>query len=310
MNDMAIDLMEQDHTAIDVCGDYVSVIKQTDDEIVYVTANQELVAYIYTPNMKRSLKEHGPAADIYTEKYFNTNLNFVDASRSRDDVVMLMSNWEFSEIPVIDKDQKLLGVIRLENLVESIEKESSEDMFQMVGVVYPYQNATSTLQKVKYRYPWLVPTILGCIIAAVILNVFSSVLESTIALAYFIPAVAALGGSVGIQSATIMTQWISQHPLAKSSKVLWDEFKSGFVVAILCGIVMMGFGCIFGINVGFAVGFAVWVSVLVSGGIGSLAPLICNKLGYDPAVASGPVVTSLNDILSVFIYLSIACVLI
>jgi magnesium transporter len=182
----------------------------------------------------------------------------------------------------------------------------------MAGVINQEIAEESPLKISRARLPWLIAGLLGGILAAAVINQFESSLEKVLALAFFFPVIMAMGGNTGTQAATVAVRGMATGDisLVNVGKRLWVEMKVAFVNGIICGVLL---GLIVGFwisdyRLGAVVAIALILIVLNSGFIGAAVPLVLKRLDIDPAIATGPFVTTLNDILSLLIYLGLVTV--
>ncbi len=229
----------------------------------------------------------------------------------QEEVARIMKMNDLLAIPVVDSENRLLGIVTFDDIMEVIEKEALEDISSLAGTSESVDKLlyASIKDVVKARLPWLIFTIIGSgIVASSLLKIFEGFLASTIALALFLPVVMAVGGSAGVQSAVIFIRGLATKDIKDTRKYIFREIKIGAIMGIIIGAFVAVF-CqllvgrfIIGITVGLAVFFAVCSAVL----FGVLIPKIFEKIGIDPAVASNPLITTILDILGITIYLTTA----
>ncbi len=229
----------------------------------------------------------------------------------QEEVARIMKMNDLLAIPVVDNENKLLGIVTFDDIMEVIEKEVLEDISSLAGTSKSVDKLlyASVKDVVKARLPWIFFTIVGSgIVASSLLKIFEGFLASTIALALFLPAVMAVGGSTGVQSAVIFIRGIATRDIKDTKKYMLREIKIGASMGLIIGVFMASF-CYFLVGkaiIGFTVGLAVFLAICVAAFFGILIPKIFEKVGIDPAVASNPLITSTLDILGISIYLSTA----
>jgi magnesium transporter len=224
----------------------------------------------------------------------------------------------------VDDDGRLTGVVSLRNLVTTssdtvddvvdiIREEATEDFLQMVGAGKDREILLkSSWDNARMRFPWLFASWVGGILAAFIIGAFDNILQSTIVLAAFIPVIIGMGGNIGTQSSTIIVRGLAtgRVGLENSVKILLKEMRVGLILGILYGILLGIFAIFRFLDVspmlGLVVGLSICASMIIAATIGSLVPLILNRFDIDPAVATGPFVTTAIDILGVALYFWIA----
>jgi magnesium transporter len=249
------------------------------------------------------------APDRKISEIMNPEVISVDVHKDQEDVAQLFKRYDLVDIPVVDANYLLVGRITHDDIIDVIEKEVDEDLSLMTGVIGQEIAEESTLKISKARLPWLITGVFGGIVAAAVINQFETSLERVIALSFFFPVIMAVGGNTGTQAATIVVRGMATGDIRFVSirKRLWLEMKVAFVNGIICGVLL---GLIVGswlsdFGLGTIVALAGVLIILNSGFTGSAVPFVLRKLNIDPALATGPLITTLNDILSLLIYLGL-----
>jgi len=210
---------------------------------------------------------------------------------------------------VVDEFNRLVGRITHDDIIDVIEEETDEDISLMAGVIHQEIAEDSSVKISRARLPWLIAGLFGGILAAAVINQFESSLEKVIALSFFFPVIMAMGGNTGTQASTVAVRGLATGDigLVNTGKRLWTEMRVALYNGVICGILL---GLIVGTwlsdyGLGSVVGFALMLIVLISGFIGAAVPLALKRLNIDPALATGPFVTTSNDIISLLIYLGL-----
>ena len=239
----------------------------------------------------------------------NPEVISVDVNRDQEEVYHLVKKYDLVTIPVVDGQNRLIGRITHDDIIDVIEEEADEDMSLMAGVIRQEIAEESSLKISRARLPWLIAGLFGGIVAAVVINQFESSLEKILALSFFFPVIMAMGGNTGTQASTVAVRGIATGDisLVNIGKRLWMEMKVALLNGVICGILL---GLIVGIwlydfGLGIIVALSLVVIILNSGFIGAAVPLALKRLDIDPALATGPFVTTTNDILSLLIYLGL-----
>ena len=227
----------------------------------------------------------------------------------QEEVAQLVKKYDLVNIPVVDEHHQLVGRITHDDIIDVIEEEADEDISLMAGVIDQEIAEESTVKISKARLPWLIMGLFGGILAALVINQFESSLEKIIALSFFFPVIMAMGGNTGTQAATVVVRGLATGDidLMNVGKRLWMEMRVALINGLVCGAFL---GLIVGLwlsdyGLGSIVALALILIVIISGFIGSAVPLALKRLNIDPALATGPFVTTSNDILSLFIYLGL-----
>lgn len=238
----------------------------------------------------------------------------VQPSIDQEEVARLVSLYNLINIPVVDETNKLIGVIYVEDVIDVITEEATEDYYKMAGLSEEEYSEKSVLQNSRIRLPWLFTTLIGSLLVSLIVSGFQPVLDRVLTLAPFMPVIAAMSGNVGIQSSSIVIRGLATGSVQLSAlwSVILREFRVGGLVGLLCGG-LVGVVVHFWkagetklLDVGLAVGVAMFCAMTVAATIGSLMPFMLKRMGVDPAIATGPFVTTLNDITGMTIYFTAA----
>jgi len=239
----------------------------------------------------------------------NPEVIAVHADRDQEEVYHLVKKYDLVTIPVVDEHHRLVGRITHDDIIDVIEEEADEDISLMAGVSRQEIAEESTMKISRARLPWLIAGLLGGILAAAVINKFESSLEKILALSFFFPVIMAMGGNTGTQAATVAVRGLATGDISMVNigKRLWMEMKVALINGIICGILL---GLIVGFwltdyGLGAVVAVSLILIVLNSGFIGAAVPLALKRLNIDPALATGPFVTTSNDILSLLIYLGL-----
>ena len=242
----------------------------------------------------------------------NPEVISVHVDTDQEEVARLVKKYDLVAIPVVGDDQRLAGRITHDDIIDVIEEEADEDISLMAGVIDQEIAEESTLKISRARLPWLIAGLFGGIIAAAVINQFESSLEKVLALSFFFPVIMAMGGSTGTQAATIVVRGMATGDISLMNigKRLWMEMRVALVNALVCGILL---ALIVGTwvsdyGLGSVVGLALVLIIVNAGVIGSAVPMALKKWNIDPALATGPFVTTSNDILSLLIYLGLVTI--
>ena len=244
-----------------------------------------------------------PISEVYTDI-----VNSVEATVDAEDVARAMEKYDLLVMPVIDGEGHLLGRITIDDVVDVIRDEAREDYAYASGLTSDIETHDRMRTIVKARLPWLLIGLFGGITAALVIGRFEADLESIPKLALFIPLIAAMGGNVGVQSSAIIVQGLaSKTNMGTLSTRLYKELGVGLVNGIVLGIVITAASLLlgFGTELAATVAISLVAVIIVAALVGTFVPLLLDKYKIDPALATGPFITTLNDILGLFIYFSI-----
>ena len=282
--------------------------------------NVEMVFYLYTLDDDGRLTGVISLRDLVTtsgdtmlKDIMSKQIHVVRPETDQEEVARIVSQYNFLAVPVVDSDDHLLGIVTVEDVVDIIREEATEDFLQMVGAGKDREILLkSSWENARMRVPWLFASWVGGILAVFIIGVFDNVLQSTIALAAFIPVIFGMGGNIGTQSSTMIVRGLAtgRVSIENSVKILFKEIRVGLLLGILYGL-LLGLFAIFQFidaspMIGIVVGLSICISMIIAATIGSLVPLILNRFEIDPAIATGPFVTTAIDIIGVAFYFIVA----
>ncbi|MBF0768142.1 magnesium transporter [Staphylococcus warneri] len=274
---------------------YVIFAVNEDDQLVGVLSLRDLIT---------------AENDAYIEDVMSERVISVDVATDQEDVAQIMRDYDFIAVPVVDYQNHLLGIITIDDILDVMDEEASEDYSRLAGVSDIDSTNDSVIKTAMKRLPWLIIlTFLG-MITATILGSFEDTLSKVALLAAFIPIISGMSGNSGTQSLAVSVRNISTGDIDEQSKfkVALREAGSGLLSGIVCSIILIIIIIsiyrqpLLAVIVGGSLTCAMTVGTLV----GSMIPLLMNKLKIDPAVASGPFITTINDIVSMLIYFGLA----
>jgi magnesium transporter len=247
------------------------------------------------------------APNSLVSEIMNPEVTSVNVHVDQEEVAHLFMKYDLVSIPVVDDLNRLVGRITHDDIMDVIEDEADEDIALMGGVISAEITEESPMRISRARLPWLVAGLFGGVLAAFVINQFEASLKRVLALSFFFPVIMAMGGNTGTQAATVAVRGLATGDISMVNigRRLWLEMKVALFNGIICGILL---GLIVGTwlsdyLLGGTVALACLLIILNSGFIGAAVPFAFKKMDVDPALATGPFVTTSNDILALFIYL-------
>ena len=245
-----------------------------------------------------------PVKDVY-----NPKITSVRADENDEDVAKTMQKYDLFVVPVVDEMNRLLGQITLDDVVDVIRDEADKDYQMAAGITDDVEADDSILQLTKARLPWLVLGLFGGLGAAYIMGGFDDALERFPVLFMFTPLIAAMAGNVGVQSSAIIVQGLANNNIKGSlwSRLLKEvglSLVNGVVLALL--VLMYGFIQDFDMIVNYVIASSLIIVIIMAALVGTFIPILLDKRGVDPALATGPFITTSNDIFGILIYFMIA----
>ncbi len=247
------------------------------------------------------------------KNFMTTDVFAVKTDMDQEEVAKIVARYDILAVPVVDDTNKLVGIITVDDVIDIIREEATEDILKMVGVGEEFVETTSIFNNIKMRMPWLFASCVGGIIASFIIGYFQSSLTKLAYLAAFIPVIMGMGGNIGVQSSTITVRGLATGRLAIGD--IWSVVFKQLIVGLMLGLF---YGFVVGVVAqlkysrelfALSVGLGVLSSMTLAALAGSLVPMTLAKINIDPAIASGPFVTTAIDIISVSFYFIIATTL-
>ncbi len=275
--------------------------------IYVIDANQKLVGVLSLKSILFA-KPKTLVSDLYRSK----NVISVLTTASHEEVARLMDKYDLVAIPVVDLQGKLVGRITIDDVVDIIKEEADKDFQLASGISDKIEENSSIWHISRARLPWLLIGMLGGTLSAQVISRFELSISNVPALAFFIPLITAMGGNVGVQSSAIVVQALAKGNNMSASifKKLAKELLVGLSNGILCSLAVLLISSYFAdIKIGMTVSLSLLVVMVFAAVMGSLIPLAMNKYKIDPALATGPFVTTLNDVIGLFIYFTIGLLL-
>ncbi|MDX8045805.1 magnesium transporter [Gracilibacillus sp. S3-1-1] len=234
----------------------------------------------------------------------------VPVGEDQEDIAKMMRDYDFLALPVIDFQEHLLGIITVDDIMDVMEEEASDDYSKLAGISDVESSGSTALASAKKRLPWLILLLYLGMITASVIQRFQDSLEEVAVLAIFIPVIGGMAGNTGTQALAVAVRSISTGESEKRGKVslIWNETKTGLLTGVTCGVLITLTVMLWQQNIylGLLVGVAIMATLLVATVSGAIIPLIMHRLNIDPAVASGPFITTLNDLISTVIYFGLA----
>ena len=244
-------------------------------------------------------------SDVYIRK-----LNFVNVDTEDVEVARIMQKYDLEAIPVVDELGRLVGRITIDDIVDVIKDEADKDYQLAAGISQDVEADDSIMELTKARLPWLVLALLGGFITVRVLGLFEGAMLEHGKLFFFTPLIAAMAGNVGVQSSAIIVQGLANNTLSGS---LFNRLVKEISLSLLNGLILASIlflGSHFLLNVEVIIGVIVTIAlvsvIIIASLIGTFIPLLLDKFGIDPALATGPFITTSNDICGILIYFSIA----
>ena len=278
----------------------------------------EMVFYIYVINSYANLVGVLSLRQLVTvpgntliSQMMVKDILYVHTDADQEEVASLIKKYNILALPVVNNDKKLVGIITVDDIIDVIQDEATEDMLKMAGAGEDLLASPSVFTSTKIRMPWLFASWMGGIIAYMIITHYEHALSKVVVLAAFIPIIMGMGGNVGTQSSTLTVRGLAtgQVSVTRFWSMVFKEFAVGLSLGIIYGILL---GLVTGFQyselpaLGLIVGIAICASMTIATTVGTFIPLLFAKVNIDPAIATGPFVTTAIDIIGIVIYFGVA----
>ena len=270
---------------------YAVYVVDDDDKLLGRVALQKLIL----TDSKTIVKE------IYDDDVVSVETYLEDR-----EVAEIMKKYDLESVPVVNVQGQLVGRITIDDVVDVITEQAEEDRQLMTGISEDVEEDDSVWRNTRARVPWLLIGVVGGIVSAKFMGLFEEEILQVVAVATFIPLIQATGGNVGIQSSSIVVQSLANPGIVDEG--LWKRLSKVFLVALLnaalLSLVVLGVNLLLGGDqkLSLVVSLALFSVVVIASFIGTITPLILNRFGFNPALASGPFITTTNDLLGLGIY--------
>ncbi|MBN2798923.1 MAG: magnesium transporter [Deltaproteobacteria bacterium] len=292
------------------CGAAIEELQARHEELdsvfyLYVVdARERLVGVVSL----RALLIHGPRTPLVS--VMSQDIIAVRPNTDQEEVARIVARYDLLAVPVVDEESRLMGIVTVDDVIDVIREEAVEDMMLLAGVAEDIDlNGRSVFRLVRDRGWWLLATAFGGIIADRSIHLFQAGVPVE-AIAGLIPVVMGMGGNVGIQSTTITVRAQATGALDMTGALnfVWREMKVAAMLGSIYGLILGGYGLMSGwpdLRIGASVGTSVFLAILIGGSLGAGLPVVLSRFGVDPAVATGPFVTTTVDNLGIIIFFNI-----
>jgi len=248
--------------------------------------------------------------EVCIEEIMDKEVKSIFAGEDQEKAALIMKKYDLLSLPVVDKHNHIIGRITADDIIDVMDEERGEDISRMTGTIEEEQGAESHWKAITNRLPWLVTCMLGSIVTGIVIRFYRITLAEVIALVSFIPVITATGGNSGVQASTVVVREIALGHMDyfRVGEEVYRQLKIALGLGTVCGIVLsiLANFWIGDSAIGIIVGVSIFLVVVWSNFVGVITPVLFKRVHIDPALASGPLITTLNDIVGVFIYLSIA----
>jgi magnesium transporter len=239
----------------------------------------------------------------------DTDIHKVNAVMDAEEVGSMMKKYDLVVVPVVDDLGRLLGRITFDDIVDVIKEEADKDYQLMSGISESIETTDNLWILSRARLPWLIVALFGGIIGSRVISIYEPQIQIYPEMAFFMPLIAAMGGNVGVQSSALVVQGLANNSLSRSGILpkLFKEFSVGLLNGLICSSILLAYNVVFDHSMALSITVSVaLMSVIVFAAIfGTFVPLALDRFKIDPALATGPFITTSNDIVGLFLYFMI-----
>ncbi|HZD60154.1 MAG TPA: magnesium transporter [Anaerolineae bacterium] len=282
----------------------------------------ETVYYVFIVNTENQLVGVISLRDLIIakagqriEEIMNPNVIYVDVDTDQEEVAGIMSRYDLLAVPVVDHEHHLLGIVTIDDVVDVIEEEASEDIYRLGGVTREERLDSTAMESIRNRLPWMTFNLLTAFFAAGVVYLLRNTIDKLVVLAALMPIVAGMGGNMGTQTLAITTRGIAlgQLEFREGMRVIVRQIGIGITIGAFTGL-LAGLIAYFLANGNPYLGLVLFMAMIINMGVAGLAgagiPIVLRLLGQDPALGSGVIVTTFTDIFGFLTFLGLATLLI
>jgi magnesium transporter len=294
-------------------GQTIDFLRSQDDlpeqfyHVILVDPKMQPTGYVTLGRLMGSARE--VALTAITEDSFRT----IPVLQDEGEVAYAFNQYHLISAPVVDADDRLVGVITIDAAMAILDEEHEEDILRLAGVDEESSLSDKVVETTKRRFPWLAVNLVTSILASLVIAQFDAVIAQFVALAVLMPIVASMGGNAGTQSLTVAVRAIATKDLTSANlwRVIWREAAVGLVNGISFAVAMGIVGVIWvgPPLLGVVIGVAMVVNLVIAGLAGVIIPVVLDRMDIDPALASGAFVTTVTDVVGFFAFLGLAAVM-
>lgn len=304
---MAKELVKvNENWTVATCLQEISKQAQEVDEIYYIYVIDDAEKLKGVLSLKKLIITN---TNTKISNIYNPDIKMVNTNVRQEEIAEIMDKYDLVAIPVVDEIGRLKGRITFDDVIDFVREEAEKDYQMISGITGDVEPGDRIWENLRARLPWLLIGLLGGILGAVVLGSHEQTLANVTELAFFIPLIAAMAGNVGVQSSSIVVQSIASgvKDLETTSRKLFKEVAIALVTAAIFAILIFAYNAIRqgDMNLTYTVSLSLFIVILFASLVGTVIPLLLNRFKIDPALATGPFITTMNDIVGLMIYLLI-----
>jgi magnesium transporter len=290
-------------------GQTIDYMREEDDlpdsfaQIFVIDPTFHLLGAIDLDQILRSQRE------IKIEDIMHDTSRPIPATMDQEEAAQLMGQYDLLSAAVVDGNERLVGVLTIDDVLDVIQEEAEEDI-KLLGGVGDEELSDDVMSTVRSRFPWLVVNLGTAILASLVIGIFDATIQQMVALAILMPIVASMGGNAGTQTLTVTVRALATRDIDiyNAGRIIRREATVGFINGLMFAVIVafLAFLWFGDLQLGFVIGMAMIINMLAAGLAGILLPLLLDKVGVDPAIASAVFVTTVTDVVGFFAFLSLA----
>ncbi|RBP91449.1 magnesium transporter [Cytobacillus firmus] len=292
-------------------------VRETVDKLKGFAEYSETINYLYVIDHDKKLVGVVSYRDLILadekEKIYDimySRVISVSAESDQEEAARIIERYDFLAIPVVERNNQLVGIVTVDDIIDVVIREANEDIEKLSASGKAIDFETKAFVAAYRRLPWLILLLFIGIVSGTIISGFEETLSKAVALAFFMPMIAGMTGNTGTQSLAVVVRGLVTRDIDKGVvfRLIFRELKVGLIIGFICGILISIIALVWQGNavLGVVVGSSLVMTLIIGTLAGTIIPIILYKFNIDPAVASGPLITTLNDILSLLIYFGIA----
>ncbi len=305
---MAKELVKvNENWTVATCLQEISKQAQEVDEIYYIYVIDDAEKLKGVLSLKKLIITN---TNTKISNIYNSDIKMVNTNVRQEEIAEIMDKYDLVAIPVVDEIGRLKGRITFDDVIDFIREEAEKDYQMVSGITGDVEPGDKIWEILRARLPWLLIGLIGGILGAVVLGSHEHTLAQVTELAFFIPLIAAMAGNVGVQSSSIVVQSIASgvKDLETTSRKLFKEVAIALVTAAIFASLIFAYNLIRqgDMNLTYSVSISLFIVILFASLFGTVIPLVLNRFKIDPALATGPFITTMNDIVGLMIYLLVS----
>lgn len=298
--------MAPEHWNVGQCIDYLRKQKELPEQFYHVILIDPRMHPIGNVTLGRIM---GSRRNVLLKDIVEEAFQVIPVTQDEEDVAYAFNQYHLISAPVVDENDRLVGVITIDDAMAVLDEEHEEDILRLAGVTEG-SLAVPVLETAIQRLPWLAVNLVTAIIASLVIAQFEDAIATLVALAVLMPIVASMGGNAGTQTLTVAVRAIATKDLTGANvwRVIRREILVGLCNGMLFAVVMGGIGWVWfdSLDLGYVIALAMMVNLVVAGLAGAAVPVLMDRIGVDPALASGTFVTTVTDVVGFFVFLGLA----